>query len=178
MPTDRLPRHALSFKRRLLKWFRESGRDLPWRRSSDPYEILVSEFMLQQTQVSRVQDYYPRFLARYPTIEALSRATARQVRESWDGLGYYRRAENLRRLARTVMRVHDGRLPQDPETLQTLPGIGAYTAGAVSTFAYRRPVAAVDTNVNRVLRRAFLPRAGNDVKDSSPSAVFMQRTPQ
>lgn len=121
---------------------------------------------MQQTQVARVEEFYPRFLERYPTIEALSRASSRQVRESWEGLGYYRRAENLRRLARTVMQRHDGELPRDTDTLRSLPGIGAYTAGAVSTFAYRRPVAAVDTNVDRVLRRVFLPRVGTGTKAS------------
>ena len=156
--TVRPPRRALSFKRRLLKWYRKVGRDLPWRRSSDPYEILVSEFMLQQTQVSRVQDYYPRFLGRYPTIEALSRATPSQVRESWDGLGYYRRAENLHRLSRIVMQEHDGVLPSQPDALKRLPGVGTYTAGAISTFAYRRRTPAVDTNAERVMRRVFLPR--------------------
>ncbi|MBI4502801.1 MAG: A/G-specific adenine glycosylase [Gemmatimonadetes bacterium] len=138
-----------------MKWYRNQARDLPWRLTRDPYRVIVSEFMLQQTQVSRVEQYYPRFLARYPTLEALSRAPASAVREAWDGLGYYRRAENLHRLARVVVDEHRGTIPADPATLVTLPGVGAYTAGAVASFAYERREAAVDTNVARVLRRVF-----------------------
>jgi len=152
---QRLPANALRFKRRLLKWFRTAGRDLPWRRTRDPYHVLVSEFMLQQTQVARVTEYYPRFLDRFPTIERLARATPRRVREAWEGLGYYRRAANLHRLARTVVRDHDGTLPDDPTVLMTLPGVGAYTAGAVASFAFEKRAAAVDTNVARVLGRVF-----------------------
>lgn len=154
------PKYSLSFTRRLLRWYRAIGRDLPWRRTSDPYKILVSEVMLQQTQVTRVEEYYPRFLHRYPTLDALSRATPAQVRASWDGLGYYRRAANLHRLAKTVMREHQGQLPDTPDALRKLPGIGTYTAGAITTFAYRKRAAAVDTNVERVMRRVFLPRLG------------------
>lgn len=156
--------NALSFKRRLLKWFREVGRDLPWRRTRDPYRVLVSEFMLQQTQVKRVVQFYPRFLERFPTLDALAAARARQVREAWDGLGYYRRAANLHRLARTVVTEHDGSIPDDPDALARLPGVGRYTAGAVASFAYERRVPAVDTNVARVLKRAFRLRLGRDGK--------------
>ncbi len=151
----RPPPNALSFKRRLLRWFRSDGRDLPWRRTRDPYRILVSEFMLQQTQVSRVAEFYPRFLDRFPTIESLAKAPPRQVRESWDGLGYYRRAANLHRVARVVVEEHGGAVPSDPTQLTCLPGIGRYTAGAVVSFAYEKRAAAVDTNIARVLRRAF-----------------------
>lgn len=154
----RLPRNALAFKRRLLRWFRAVGRDLPWRRTRDPYHVLVSEFMLQQTQVRRVSEYYPRFLHRFPTIERLAAARPGKVREAWDGLGYYRRAANLHRLARTVVREHGSAIPSDPERLAGLPGVGRYTAGAVASFAYERRVAAVDTNVARVLARVFRPR--------------------
>jgi len=159
MPT-RHPPNALSFKRRLLSWFRREGRDLPWRRTRDPYQVLVSEFMLQQTQVTRVEQYYGKFLERYPAVEALAKARPKAVRESWEGLGYYRRAHNLHALARAVVADHEGRLPRDPGQLRRLPGVGAYTAGAVSTFAYERPAAAVDTNVARVIRRVFRPRLG------------------
>jgi A/G-specific adenine glycosylase len=118
--------------------------------------VLVSEFMLQQTQVSRVTEYYPRFLARFATLERLARARPGAVREAWEGLGYYARAANLHALARVVTERYNGRLPDDPERLERLPGIGPYTAGAVASFAYERPVPAVDTNVARVLRRVFL----------------------
>ena len=143
-----------------MRWFRRHGRDLPWRRTRDPYRVLVSEFMLQQTQVSRVEPYYHRFLDRYPTLRRLADAPAQDVRESWAGLGYYRRAANLHRLAQTVVREHAGVVPADPELLARLPGVGRYTAGAVASFAYELPVPAIDTTVARVLRRAFLRRSG------------------
>jgi len=153
-----------AFRRRLLAWFRRAGRDLPWRRTRDPYRVLVSEFMLQQTQVSRVLDYYDRFLHRYPSVEALARARPRAVREAWEGLGYYRRAANLHRLAKEVVRRHGGTVPADPEVLLELPGVGPYTAGAVATFAYERPIAAVDTNVGRVIRRVFSCQTAKDTR--------------
>jgi A/G-specific adenine glycosylase len=151
----RAPANALSFKRRLLQWFRSHARPLPWRGTRDPYAVLVSEFMLQQTQVSRVLDFYPRFLARFPTLEHLARARPRAVREAWEGLGYYRRAENLHALAHRVVSDHGGAIPQHPEALGRLPGVGRYTAGAVAAFAFERRVPAVDTNVARVLGRVF-----------------------
>lgn len=154
MPPKSTP-ELLAFRQRLMRWFRRKGRDLPWRRTRDPYRVLVSEFMLQQTQVARVTEYYPRFLARYPTIEALARATPEGVHEQWQGLGYYRRAVNLHRLAQTVVTELDGVLPDDPAALRRLPGVGRYTAGAVATFAFEQAHPAVDTNVGRVIRRAF-----------------------
>lgn len=147
------------FKRRLLAWFRRHGRDLPWRRTRDPYQVLVSEVMLQQTQVSRVRDYYPRFLQQFPTLADLAAARPQRVREAWAGLGYYRRAANLHRLAREVVRA-GGVLPRTADGLRALPGIGHYTAGAVASFAYELPEPAIDTNVERVLRRVFHPRLG------------------
>jgi A/G-specific adenine glycosylase len=114
--------------------------------------------MLQQTQVSRVEAYYLRFLKQYPSIEVLAAAPATMVRESWAGLGYYRRAANLHRLAQEVVRDRAGVIPPDPSELRRLPGVGRYTAGAVATFAFERSTPAVDTNVARVLRRAFHPR--------------------
>jgi A/G-specific adenine glycosylase len=143
------------FTRKLLAWWSRAARDLPWRRTRDPYRVLVSEFMLQQTQVSRVEEYYPRFLSRFPDLETLAAAPARAVREEWEGLGYYARARNLHSLARGVVRRYDATLPEDPEKLIELPGIGPYTAGAVASFAYEKPVPAVDTNVGRVIRRVF-----------------------
>jgi len=157
-PRARTPAHAQAFTRKLLRWWSRAARDLPWRRTRDPYRVLVSEFMLQQTQVSRVEEYYPRFLARFPDLETLAAAPARAVREEWEGLGYYARARNLHSLAKGVVRRYDATLPEDPEKLVELPGIGPYTAGAVASFAYEKPVPAVDTNVARVYRRVFLGR--------------------
>lgn len=143
-----------SFTRRLLSWYARAARDLPWRRTRDPYRVIVSEFMLQQTQVSRVSEYYLRFLERFPTVYDLARAKPKAVREAWGGLGYYARASNLHALAKQVSGV-GCRVPADPDELVKLPGVGRYTAGAVACFAYEKPVPAVDTNVKRVLERVF-----------------------
>lgn len=148
------------FRARLLSWFAKNGRSLPWRRTRDPYRVLVSEFMLQQTQVSRVTEYYPRFLKRFSSIDALARARPQAVREAWSGLGYYARASNIHALARVVRRDFAGRLPDEPDELVKLPGVGRYTAGAVACFAYEKPVAAVDTNIRRVIRRVFFGDGG------------------
>jgi A/G-specific adenine glycosylase len=152
----RLPREQVqAFQRRLIRWYGRHGRNLPWRRTRDPYRILVSEVMLQQTQVERVRTFYRRFLQRYPTIETLAEAGAAEVRESWDGLGYYARARNLHETAKRVVAQHDGRVPDDADTIRRLPGIGRYTAGAVLSIAYRHDAAIVDTNAARVLARVF-----------------------
>lgn len=164
MPRQSTPARAPTFKRKLLAWYRTAARDLPWRRTRDPYRVLVSEFMLQQTQVSRVLDYYERFLDLYPSVHALARAKPRAVREAWDGLGYYRRAANLHRLAKDLVRHHAGVVPSEPGELLALPGVGPYTAGAVATFAYEKPIAAVDTNVARVLRRVFSCRTAKSTR--------------
>jgi A/G-specific adenine glycosylase len=175
--TPRQVRRA-EFRRRLLRWFHRHGRDLTWRRTRDPYRVLVSEFMLQQTQVARVEAYYRRFLAAFPTLDALAGAPAATVRESWEGLGYYRRAANLHRLARTVMADHAGVIPADPLALARLPGVGRYTAGAVACFAYERRAPAVDTNVARVLRRAFHPRATDERRLWHTAAALLPRAGQ
>ena len=144
----------------LRRWFRANGRDLPWRNTRDPYRILVSELMLQQTQVSRVVPKYAEFLATFPTLHHIARARPKRVTEAWSGLGYYARARNLHALAKVVTdggRSVYGVLPADVESLRALPGVGAYTAGAVSSFAYERRAELVDTNVARVLKRVFAP---------------------
>lgn len=150
-----LPAQAAAFRRRLLAWYTRHRRALPWRGLTDPYAVLVSEIMLQQTQVVRVREYFPGFLRRYPTVEELAAAPDDAVRESWAGLGYYARARNLHSAARQITADHGGTVPRDPEVLRRLPGIGRYTAGAVASIAYGDPVAAVDTNVARVLSRVF-----------------------
>ena len=147
-----------TFQTRLLRWFRENGRDLPWRRTRDPYEILVSEVMLQQTQVDRVQGYYQRFLEEYPTAQDLAAAPPARVRDSWEGLGYYARARNLHAAARQIVEQHGGRFPRRLDEVMALPGVGRYTAGAVVSFAYGEPAPVLDTNVRRVLSRVFVRR--------------------
>ncbi len=159
MAAKATPARYLRFRRLVIRWYRRHGRDLPWRRTRNPYHILVSEIMLQQTPVSRVEAYYHRFLERFPSVQHLAAASAPVVREAWDGLGYYRRALNLHRLAQEVVQHRDGVIPADPTELERLPGVGRYTAGAVASFAYERPAAAVDTNVARVIRRAFHSRS-------------------
>jgi A/G-specific adenine glycosylase len=146
---------ARGFRRRLLAWYGDHGRRLPWRGVRDPWAVLVSEIMLQQTQVSRVLAFYPRFLARYPTLEDLAAAPAGQVREAWAGLGYYARVRHLRQAARQVLARHRGVLPRAEHALRELPGIGRYTAGAVASLAFGADVPAVDTNAARVLTRVF-----------------------
>jgi A/G-specific adenine glycosylase len=144
----------------LRRWFRANGRDLPWRRTRDPYHVLVSELMLQQTQVSRVVPRYAEFLDTFPTLHDVARARPKRVTEAWSGLGYYARARNLHALATVVTdrgRDAAGTLPAEPESLRALPGVGAYTAGAVASFAYERRAELVDTNVARVLKRVFAP---------------------
>jgi A/G-specific adenine glycosylase len=153
-PKRSKPKDAQGFTRKLLAWYARAARDLPWRRTRDPYRVIVSEFMLQQTQVSRVSEFYPRFLKRFPTIRKLARARPAAVMEAWDGLGYYARARNLHSLAKGLS-ANGYRLSADPEELIKLPGVGRYTAGAVACFAYEKPVPAVDTNVKRVLERVF-----------------------
>ena len=139
----------------LLEWFKENARDLPWRRTRDPYAILVSEVMLQQTQVDRVLPYYTRFLDRFPTVEDLAAASTADVIRIWSGLGYNRRAVNLQRAARAVVDELGGSFPDDPAALKKLPGIGAYTAGAIAAFAHERDVAFLDTNMRRVISRVI-----------------------
>src|SRR5215213_11178163 len=139
----------------LLGWYKEHARDLPWRHTRDPYAILVSEVMLQQTQVDRVLPYYTRFLEQFPTVEALAAAATSDVIRIWSGLGYNRRAVNLQRAARAVVDELGGRFPDDPTELKKLPGIGAYTAGAIAAFAHERDVAFLDTNMRRVISRVI-----------------------
>ena len=139
----------------LLSWFDATGRRLPWRETGDGYAILVSEVMLQQTQVDRVIPVYHAFLRRFPTFESLADAPAGEVIRAWAGMGYNRRALNLQRAAQAVVERHGGALPTDPKALRSLPGVGEYTANALACFAQGRQVAVVDTNVRRVLGRVF-----------------------
>ncbi len=143
------------FQRRLLTWYRRHGRDLPWRRTREPYRVLVSEIMLQQTQVDRVLPKYHQFLDRYPTMESLAAAPVDDVRRLWYPLGYNVRPLRLHAIACEAMARYGGRLPDSADTLRRLPGVGRYTAGAILAFAHGRDVAILDTNVRRVLGRVF-----------------------
>ncbi|ODS52561.1 MAG: adenine glycosylase [Acidobacteria bacterium SCN 69-37] len=146
------------FRQRLLTWYRQNGRSLPWRETSDPYHILVSEVMLQQTQVDRVLPKYHEWLDRYPSFEALSQADEAEVIRTWYPLGYNIRPRRLHAIARETVARFDGTLPDDEETLLSFKGIGQYTVGAVRSFAFGKRAAILDTNVARVLFRVFVGR--------------------
>ena len=144
------------FRRRLLEWYRRNGRDLPWRQTRDPYRILVSEVMLQQTQVDRVLPKSHEWLEKYPTLEALAAAPEADVSAAWRPLGYNIRPRRLHAIARESVERYGGELPDDEATLRSFKGIGAYTAGAVLSFAFGQRAAILDTNVARVLFRIFV----------------------
>jgi A/G-specific adenine glycosylase len=143
------------FQKTILDWYASNKRSMPWRQTHDPYRILVSEIMLQQTQVSRVIPKYKEFLQAFPTPQALAKAPESKLLKIWSGLGYWRRARFLKTCAQTVVKHYGGKFPQTPEELQTLPGIGPYTAGAVSCFAFNNPQAFIDTNIRRVYLHFF-----------------------
>jgi A/G-specific adenine glycosylase len=144
-----------SFRHALLAWYRKQGRDLPWRRTRDPYAILVSEFMLQQTQVATVIPYYNGWMRRFPDFAALAAASEHEVLHAWQGLGYYARARNLRATAIAVMEKYGGCFPRSLDAIQDLPGIGRYTANAVATFAFNQSAPIVEANTARILARLF-----------------------
>ena len=150
------------FRRRLLSWYRANGRDLPWRTTGDPYHILVSEVMLQQTQVDRVLPKYHEWLEKYPSLSALASADQQEVSETWRPLGYNIRPRRLHAIARESVARYGGELPSDEATLLSFKGIGQYTAGAIRSFAFGQRAAILDTNVARVLHRVFVVRG--DVK--------------
>lgn len=159
--------------RRLLAWWDDGHAQYPWRQTDDPYAIWVAEVMLQQTQIATVLPYYERWLARYPDVESLARAPLADVLKSWEGLGYYSRARNMHAAARIIVEEHDGRLPQSVEALVKLPGIGRYTAGAISSIAFDRPAPVVDGNVIRVLSR--LDDLPDDVTATATVRALWQR---
>lgn len=155
MPSPAHPPEAFALA--LEQWFAQHRKDYPWRRTHDPYAILVAEVMLQQTQITTVLErgFYARWLARFPDFQTLAQASEEDVLRTWEGLGYYRRARNLQKLARVIVAEHSGQMPRDPAAIVALPGIGPYTAGAVASFAFDLPEPIVDGNVARVLMRVF-----------------------
>lgn len=143
------------FSEKVVKWYKENHRNLPWRNSRDPYRIWLSEIILQQTRVAQGLPYYLRFVEKYPNVSLLAKAPEQEVLRLWQGLGYYTRARNLHRCAITVSKEHHGKFPESFEGLRQLPGIGDYTAAAIASIAHQEPVAVVDGNVFRVLARLF-----------------------
>jgi A/G-specific adenine glycosylase len=157
MPTQTAKPNPHAIAEELVNWFGQNARDYPWRRTRDPYAILIAEVMLQQTQIPTVLDrgFYARWLERFPDFKTLAAAREDEVLKAWEGLGYYRRARNLQRLAQEVMDKHGGELPRDPATILELPGVGPYTAGAVASFAFGLAEPIVDGNIARVLSRIY-----------------------
>jgi A/G-specific adenine glycosylase len=149
------PKNIRAFRQSLLRWHRRHGRDLPWRKARDPYAVLVSEFMLQQTQVATVIPYYRDWLRRFPNFTTLAAASENDVLHTWQGLGYYARARHLHAAAKIVRDRHGGRLPIDPTAIRDLPGIGRYTANAIATFAFDQSVPIVDANIARLVARIY-----------------------
>ncbi len=144
-----------SIGEKLLSWYELNQRDLPWRRQPSPYAVWVSEIMLQQTRVETVIPYFQRWMERFPSVEALAQASLQQVLSAWEGLGYYSRARNIHKAAQIIVGQYTGRLPDDPQALRKLPGIGRYTAGAIASIAFEKDEPALDGNIRRVLARLF-----------------------
>jgi A/G-specific adenine glycosylase len=167
------PAQLRQFRQKLLAWFDENARDLPWRRTRDPYAIWVSEIMLQQTRVNAVLDHYARFLHRFPSVQALAEAQEPEVLAIWSGLGYYRRARMLHKAAQVAVQELAGSLPETAAGLRVLPGIGEYTSAAIASIAFGEPVAVVDGNVERVITR--LAALESNGKASSIDRAIRQR---
>ena len=161
----------------LLRWYAAKGRDLPWRKTRDPYAILVSEVMLQQTQVDRVVSKYEAWLARYPDWKRLAAASRADVLKVWSGLGYNNRALRLHALAKTLVEQHGSKLPETEEELRKLPGIGPYTAGAITVFSYNRPGLCIDVNIERIVKRAFFTRRQHLTKEQL-ATTFLRSFPK
>jgi len=164
-PTELTAAQITAFRKRVLEYYRRNGRDLPWRETTDPYRILVSEIMLQQTQVDRVIPKYEAFIARFPDSSALAAASLKEVLTLWQGLGYNRRAQNLHKCACMLMEKHDGLMPETREGLKELPGIGVYTSAAVNVFAYNQPCVFIETNIRAVYIHTFFQDSA-DVSDA------------
>ena len=160
----------LSFRQKLLAWYDENKRDLPWRRSKNPYHIWVSEIMLQQTRVDTVIPYYKRFLDWFPSVVALANASEERLLKAWEGLGYYSRVRNMQTAAQQIMNDFNGKFPSTYEGISSLKGIGPYTAGAISSIAFNLPQPAVDGNVMRVLARLF--EVNHDIGNPSNRKIF------
>ena len=161
------------FTNQLLAWYDANGRDLPWRRSPDPYGVWISEIMAQQTQIDRVIGYFKRWMERYPDLSTLARAHEEDVLKSWEGLGYYSRARNIRKAADHILTEHAGIFPSDPAHIRALPGVGDYTAGAISSIAFGLAEPAIDANVLRVFARLL--DVTTPVKEAAARALIEER---
>lgn len=168
-------RPTATFSSKLLGWYHASARDLPWRRTSDPYKIWISEIMLQQTTVNAVIPYYLRWIKQYPTIKYVAKAPLQKILKSWQGLGYYSRARNLHKAAKLICDVHGGRIPNDPDLLRKLPGFGPYTTGAVLSIAFGQRQPIIDANVRRVIMRQLALKGFADLSHDDKILNFLDR---
>jgi A/G-specific adenine glycosylase len=166
------PSQKQSLRRRLLRWYAEHARELPWRNTGNPYHVWLSEIMLQQTQVATVRGYFERFIAKLPTVEKLAAADEQVVLRLWEGMGYYRRARQLHAAAKKIVAEHRGEIPSDPVLLQELPGIGRYTAGAIASIAFGRRAPILEANTIRLLSRLIAHRG--DVSTQAGQRVLWQ----
>lgn len=173
MTTPRENSQKIDYATPLITWFKENKRDMPWRRTSDPYCIWVSEVMLQQTQVATVIPYYIHFMERFPTVSDLAKATLEEVHNYWQGLGYYRRGENLWKGAKVIEERWQGEFPRNPKLVSEIPGIGPYTLGAVCSIAFHMPLPAVDGNVMRVMSRWY--RMSDDIGIAKNRKLFEEK---
>ncbi|GMU86014.1 MAG: hypothetical protein AMXMBFR48_12560 [Ignavibacteriales bacterium] len=174
-----LPQNKTSYlkvRRKILTYYLKNGRELPWRKTTNPYHIMVSEFMLQQTQVSRVIEYYTKFIKRLPTIEALAKVKSSVLLKLWSGLGYNSRALRLRTAAQEIIRKHDGKFPQVAAALRELPGIGEYTSAAILAFAFNKAVPVIDINIRRVLLSEL--QMDNSVSNEELKLIAKRMIPQ
>jgi A/G-specific adenine glycosylase len=154
-PVSPAPQRKGAIRRNLLQWYRANARDLPWRRTKDPYAVWLSEILLQQTRVDQGTPYYERFLKQFPDVASLANASEQAVLKAWEGLGYYSRARNLHKAAKQIVKERAGTFPGNAQDWQTIPGVGRYTAGAIASIVYNEPVPVLDGNVIRVLTRVF-----------------------
>lgn len=183
MQKSKLPLKIQKFQKTILNWYKTHNRDyLPWRQTRNPYHILVSEVMLQQTQVSRVLQKYPEFLKEFPTIHDLASTPLEKILRMWQGMGYNRRALYLKRSAGEVVKSYGGKIPSDPALLQKLPGIGNYTSGAIASFAFDKPVVFLDTNIRKVLIHFFFSKSKKKIADkeilAAADKTFYKRNPR
>lgn len=167
----------MGMQARLLSWYKQNGRDLPWRQTKDPYKILISEIMLQQTQVDRVISKYVTWLRELPDFASLAKAPRRAVLRAWSGLGYNNRAVRLHTLAKLLVEQHDAQLPDEEQELRKLPGIGPYTAGAIMVFAHNKPGTCVDVNIDRIIKRIYFFKTQTKITKNDVEEKFLHSFP-
>lgn len=170
-----LPIMLRHFSKKIISWYHKSARDLPWRRTKDPYKIWISEVMLQQTTVNAVIPYYERWIKEFPTVQSVAQAPLQRILKSWQGLGYYSRAKNIHKAAQIICKEYQGKLPDDPERIRKLPGFGPYTTGAVLSIAFNKRYPIIDANVRRVIMRFLAIEGFADTSQDKPILEFLEK---